>query len=372
MRVMVVVPSFNRVSPVLGAFLFVNFLKRKNIDVLFVSIESHTKNGESIIDLIEENGIAYRCLNIPGWKGMFTKGHRFRKFCIKEKPSVVLSYLLRPNLLVWLFSPVKSVAYVRGILKQDYRLAYGIILSEIIFRTENLALKKMDKVFSLTEDMADYLQTCGVRPRRIVTIPNCIDVESFREFRSTAKAPGADPIRMGIFCSLIPRKDVATAVQGFGILTTRIRRPVELHISGDGACRAELERMVKSENIQDKVIFHGHLKDPLNLMANMSLVLLSSKSEGLPRCLMEAMALGKTVVASDIPGIRELVKHGKTGYLFPVGNPEAMALVLENIIEKEKYVDRHALISFMMGNHDVTVQSERMLNELNRLIEISQ
>ncbi len=102
----------------------------------------------------------------------------------------------------------------------------------------------------------------------------------------------------------------------------------KLIIIGDGSQRKNLERQVKDIGLQENVQFWGVRTDVPELLANMDVLALSSKEEGLPMALLEAMAAGKPVVATNVGGIPSVVKPYETGLLVPKGDTDAMAAAL--------------------------------------------
>ena len=96
----------------------------------------------------------------------------------------------------------------------------------------------------------------------------------------------------------------------------------ECLIAGEGPERVHLERMIRKHGLQDQIKLLGYIaRDRMtSLYRDADLVVLTSRSEGIPLVLMEAMALGKIVLAPAITGIPELVIPGKTGFLFEPGN----------------------------------------------------
>lgn len=94
---------------------------------------------------------------------------------------------------------------------------------------------------------------------------------------------------------------------------------------GDGNERKNLEIQAENAGIADRVVFTGYKPNIYNYLQIMDVVVLSSFSEGCPISIIEAMAVGKPVVASAIPAIAEVVKDGMTGFLFPIGNSDKLA-----------------------------------------------
>jgi glycosyltransferase involved in cell wall biosynthesis len=98
-----------------------------------------------------------------------------------------------------------------------------------------------------------------------------------------------------------------------------------LQLLGDGSQRQELEYQASGLACANAIEFLGFRSDRLELLSNFSLFVMTSSLEGIPRCMMEAMAVGVPVVAYDIPGVDQLVEHGKTGLLAPFGDKKALA-----------------------------------------------
>lgn len=102
-------------------------------------------------------------------------------------------------------------------------------------------------------------------------------------------------------------------------------------ILGEGEQEGELRNLAKKLGIDTRVKFFGFRSDRLAFLKGFDVFVLPSRSEGIPRCLMEAMGAGVPVVASDIPGCRVLVDGNTTGLLFQVDNPAHLALLINKI-----------------------------------------
>lgn len=112
-----------------------------------------------------------------------------------------------------------------------------------------------------------------------------------------------------------------------------IRSDVHLVILGDGPQRKALERYRELCHIEDHVHFLGARNDVARWMPHFEVLWLASSFEGLPNVVMEAMAAGVPVVASDIPGTNELVVPGQTGFLFPLGDRASLARITNKILD---------------------------------------
>jgi glycosyltransferase involved in cell wall biosynthesis len=137
---------------------------------------------------------------------------------------------------------------------------------------------------------------------------------------------------VGAVGRLWPQKRVKDLIWATDLLHV-IRNDAHLLVIGDGPQRDVLERYARQCQIADHVHFLGTRNDVPRLMPHFDLLWLASGFEGLPNVVMEAMATGVPVVASDIAGTNELVVSGETGFLVPLGDRAAYARCAHKILE---------------------------------------
>ena len=165
--------------------------------------------------------------------------------------------------------------------------------------------------------------------RKVQRIYNCIDTERFRPCepnRELARSLGlaGDAPLIGVVASLHPWKGHRMFIRAAGIVH-RARPDVRFLIVGGGSELAALQALARDVGVSEAVVFAGARKDVPELLALMSIFALSSPSEGLPNAVLEAMACARPVVATRAGGTAEVVDHGNTGYLVPVGEHAALA-----------------------------------------------
>lgn len=131
---------------------------------------------------------------------------------------------------------------------------------------------------------------------------------------------------------LEPEKDPETLVRAFARLHED-HPATRLLVLGDGSLRSELERLATHLGIDGAVSFPGFVSNPYGFMQRSDVYVLSSSREGLPTALIEAMACGCPVVATDCPnGPREILDDGRFGPLVPVGDDAALAEAIESLL----------------------------------------
>jgi len=133
-----------------------------------------------------------------------------------------------------------------------------------------------------------------------------------------------------------PEKDHITLLEGFAMLTKRANA-VQLLLIGDGPLRGKLEEFCAQHNLYS-VKFLGRLpyKDVLEHVAKSDIFILTSIEEGMPNAIIEALALGKPVIATSVGGIPEIVRDGFNGLLIPARSPKHVAKALYTLLNDEK------------------------------------
>ena len=115
----------------------------------------------------------------------------------------------------------------------------------------------------------------------------------------------------------------------------RRREDVVFCIAGEGRLRLRLENLVRERGLKDTVFFVGFHEDIHPFLKGCDLFVLSSLFEGMPNVVMEAMAMGKAVVATDVNGVRELMVDGETGKIIPTKRPDILAETIHSLIDDE-------------------------------------
>jgi glycosyltransferase involved in cell wall biosynthesis len=180
----------------------------------------------------------------------------------------------------------------------------------------------------------DLAEVFGISPQRLSIIFNPVDSERVRLAAAPLDhawfAPGNPPVLLSVG-RLERQKDYPTLLRALS--EVRSRREVRLLILGEGSERGSLEHLVTSLGLQGAVSMPGTSANPYGYMARAALFVLSSAWEGFPNVLLEALACGAPIVATDCPsGTTELLAGGRFGRLVPVGEPTALAqAILESL-----------------------------------------
>ena len=189
----------------------------------------------------------------------------------------------------------------------------------------------------VSEGVSDSLETVARVPRdRITTIYNPVVTPDLHD--KAAEQPDHPWLRddgapvVLAAGRLEQQKDYPTLIRAFARLATR--RPCRLVILGEGSKRKEIEGLVEESGLTDRVSLPGWVENPFAFMARASLFVLSSRWEGLPTVLVEALACGCPCVSTDCPsGPTEILRNGEIGPLVPVGDGAALAEAMDHVLD---------------------------------------
>ena len=191
--------------------------------------------------------------------------------------------------------------------------------SRTLFR---LACHWADRVVAVSDDAARLtIDSDGVPPHKVTRIWNGIDTRQFCLFPATRRP--ATPVAIAVG-RLSPGKDFETMIEAV-TLALDVVPELRLRIIGDGPQRGELERLVRRRRIDDRVTFLGERHDVPRLLADAGFYVTSSLSEGISLSLLEAMAAGLPVIATDVGGTREVISDATVGRLVPPADPRSLA-----------------------------------------------
>jgi len=150
-------------------------------------------------------------------------------------------------------------------------------------------------------------------------------------------------------------------IQATSLLRAR-RDDFAVVILGKGRLEGQLKRMVKHQGLEDTVHFWGFQENIEPYMAGCTVFVLASLFEGMPNVVMEAMALGRPVVATDVNGVRELMVDGETGLIVPPRDPEAIAAAVNRLLDDPQLAREMGIRGRQRVEQHFTV--DRMISEL--------
>lgn len=272
-------------------------------------------------------------------------------------PDAVLSSMTGTNLLTAI---AHQLAGRRGRLLLREAVSLHNTPHALVRRLISMVYGRADALVAVSEGVEAGLMELGLAREAIHVVSNPVDVKRLRRLAAEA-VPTFETTRAPYVISvgrLSPQKDQRTLLRAYA--ASELSRSHGLLLVGDGEERAALHSLALDLQISDRVEFAGGLVNPYPLVAGAALHVLSSRWEGCPNVLLEALALGVPVVSTDCPaGPRELLCNGRYGRLVPVGDHVALATAMDAEIRSPAADRRQALT-----DHEPELVAARYLNLL--------
>jgi glycosyltransferase involved in cell wall biosynthesis len=226
---------------------------------------------------------------------------------------------------------------------------HGDLYAAMIRRYFNQA----DRIIAVSQGIAqDLSENFGVRPELIAVIPNPVDLD---QIRTLAEEPITEHCWFSEelpICLFVGRLSAQKGVE-YLLQAMALARPLKKFrcvIIGDGEKRSELEALVKQLKLTEDIAFLGRQSNPFKFMHRATCFVLPSIVEGLPYVILEAMACGCPIIATDCaPGVRELLGESQRGLLVPPKDPTTLAEAMLKILQDAEFRERlsHSGLEFV-------------------------
>jgi glycosyltransferase involved in cell wall biosynthesis len=258
----------------------------------------------------------------------------------EKKAPVVLSFLEQANIINCLASRYTRHNAVISQRTEPRRQYQGKgILGRVILWASKKTYPMASHVISVSQGIRDIIaEDYKLDPKRIIVIPNPINIETLSRQSLDApsiKLPAKFLLHVGRLRLEVKGQDLL--LNAFAKISDLFPE-LQLVFVGEGPDRKEIEVLIAQLNLNGRVLFTGWQENVAAIMARSQAFVLSSSYEGWPNALVEAMALGCPVIATDcITGPREILGDNEYGLLVSMDNPDALASSIKCLLEdKEK------------------------------------
>lgn len=327
------------------------------VNVLFI-IWSLEKGGAerflvSLVKYLDKNKIKpiVCCLN---WKGEWAKELEDRGIKVialnkKGKFDIAVIFSLIRVIRQYDISIVNTHLWAADALGRMAAILAGVPV--IVSTIHSLDLWKkwwhmvIDKLLSYRTNMFiavsesaknHYINTEKIALSKVAYIPNAIEIEKFKNNEDCSylyyelELKKEESIILACIGRLNEEKGHKYLLEALSSLNGRYN--IKLLVVGEGPLRNSLQSMVHSLQLNDKIKFLGQRNDIPQILEISDCLILSSIYEGLPSCILEAMAAGKPVIATKVGGIPDLIVEEETGFMVPSQDSHALALAIEKLI----------------------------------------
>ena len=258
---------------------------------------------------------------------------RLKKYINEINPDIVLGFLPEPSYRLLLLKPfIKSPIIISD--RNDPKMEYASFKSRIIMK---ILYKRANGFVFQTEEARDYF--CKKIQDRSIVIANPVD-DRFLKTKYIGNE-SKEFINVG---RLNEQKNQVLLIESFKDVIKKYPN-YKLLIYGDGNLKNELDMYIKNNKLDDNVKLCGNVDDIENVLKEKKCFILSSKYEGMPNALMEAMAVGVPCISTDCPcgGPRELIKNNINGLLVKSNDKNELVSAMYKIIENDKMCKKIAM-----------------------------
>ena len=202
---------------------------------------------------------------------------------------------------------------------------------------------RIDRLIAVSRSIVDKLHQEGRDTAPISLIHNGVDLQRYDHqgpcctLREEYDLPAEGPI-VGVVARLEPEKGHPTLLEAWRAVAAAVP-DATLLVVGEGSRRAALEALAVELGVADRVVFTGRRDDVPAVTAALDVAVLPSYREALGLTILEAMALSRPVVASNVGGIPEMVEDGVTGLLVPPRDPDALAAAIIRLLRDHPLAD---------------------------------
>ncbi|MGH9377246.1 MAG: glycosyltransferase [Terriglobia bacterium] len=258
------------------------------------------------------------------WRSRFALARRLRARHIE----IAQAFDFYTNLML---VPAARFAGIPVVLGSHRQL--GDLLGASHFRAQGFSFRLCDRVICNSRASAQTLLNQGLSERKIEIIPNGLPDDAFAP-APPALPRSAETLRVGMIARMNnPVKNYPGFLRAAARLAPKFPH-LEFVLVGDGPLRPEFEQLSKSLGLEDRVRFLGDRQDIPAVLASLDVSVLNSFSESLSNSILESMAAGLPVVATNVGGNADLVLEGETGFLVPPDDEAALADAIERLLAR--------------------------------------
>ncbi len=285
---------------------------------------------QELLDLLQEDienlGIRSYPVCIRRWRNI-GQIREFIKILKIEKPDIVNSHLFFATMFA---APLAKFSGVPKVIETAHlREAWRKGIKRMFF-IDRLFYCFVDKIIAVSYAVKKYMvDDKGIDAKKIEIIHNGVDLEKFKPTnQGDSPLRGQSPFTIGVIGRLEPQKGHKYFLEAIHLLNSDYK-DVRFVIAGNGSLRNDLEEQALKLGIADRIEFLGYRKDIVNVLQDIDLLVLPSLYEGLPLVVLEAGAMGKPVIATNVDGSPEAVINKKTGLIIPPMDSSTLKDALE-------------------------------------------
>lgn len=257
---------------------------------------------------------------------------QYMKLMRKIKPDILLTYTVKPNIYGNLANYIYNIPSISSITGLGTALEKKGMLQSLLIFLYKISFKTVDCVYFQNHANKTFFDSVHIKMKKTILVPGSgVNLENFR----LMPYPFSNTINFIYIGRVMKDKGIDELLVAAEYIKNKYEN-VLFHICG--FCEDGYENIMTKYNHQ-LIEYHGMIKNVKTILETSNCVILPSYHEGMSNSLLEAAAVGRPILASNIPGCSEIVEEGKTGFLFSPQDPHSLIEAIENFLnltDKEK------------------------------------
>jgi len=350
---------------------YLDRLPAHGVDPVVVALQE--RDGNPLASVIVDTGVAVRTLGINRLRER-SAYRRVAAVVAETAPDVVHTQLEFSNILGTVAAARLGIPTITTLHTLDRPAPWSRDAAR--FRLMAWVLRRRaDRVIAVSRSARDhFLGRSRARRDQVITVHNGIDVASFTRLADRADARsglGFDPDDRVVTTVAVLRepKGIQDMIQALPAVASAVPM-VRYLVVGDGEHGGALRSRADLAGVGDRIVFAGHRRDVAQMLAASDLFVLPSHTEALPTVLIEAMASGLPVVATDVGGIPEMVERGSSALLVPPHRPDLLGDAVIRVLTSplQAAAMGRAGRRVAVERFDLTRQVQRLVDEYRLLV----
>jgi len=333
-NILLLTSSSNVSGPIKGVFQLIDHMKDPKYKFHLYGFRHNNEDETLFMRAVRERGLPINCL-IQKNRSYISLIKQMVQVIRENDITIVQTHGFKPTFLGFfarIFCKIKWICFMHGTTNEDFKVRFYNFI-------DNFLQQAAHKTVIVSEAQRNVLYG-GSNTNRVKVLHNAVDLEcpmpvsiGAQSVREKFNIPKECKILVAVG-RFSPEKGMDVLLDAFALLVQQIDN-IHLLLVGEGQERLALEAQVERLALKGMVHFAGYTKTPGDYVTEADILALSSRSEGIPNAVLEAMAMGKPVVASAVGGVPEIVEDGISGLLFPPNEPHLLAEALIEVLTDE-------------------------------------
>jgi len=270
------------------------------------------------------------------------------------------------GIFIRFFSSVPLILSIQGLSKTTGNPFVNIFAKSYDFTAGRMLIRTSNKIIVLAKALIGRALQLGAAKEKIIICPPSVDIERFnpdenQNMNLRAYLGLEKSFVIGFVGRLVPLKGIFDLIKASKLVVKKY--PIHLLFVGDGPLSGKVATVAHSLGIPSTVT--GWVSNPEAYYSVMDVFVLPSYSEGFPRTCLEAMAMKKPIIVTDVGANKELIKNGRNGFIIPPKKPKILAQKILEFIENRSLIEEWG-----RANRKIVEKNYTLMHEVKRLERI--